>query len=113
MKRLALMACLLVLGCCPAVGAASSGSRDARVVGVIRLCGGPAPGRCFTQNGTVLVYSGQRLVATLRTNHAKFSTELAPGSYALEAQTGGTHRRVTVIARAHKTTVANIVIPIP
>jgi hypothetical protein len=113
MKRAAVLVTFLVLGAHTATGNASVPARNARVVGAIRLCGGPAPGRCFSQDGFVSVLDSQHhLVSSQHTRHARFSFNLAPGAYTLEAKTGGTARRVTVLAQAHKTTKANIVIPI-
>lgn len=113
MKRtapaLALLVCLLA-----GVSSATPPRGEGVVSGVIRLCGGPAPGRCFTQNGVVTVTSSEgKVVATEHTKHAKFSFDLQPGTYALEARTGGTRGKQTVLARRGKTTTANVVIPIP
>lgn len=97
-----------------APGAATTPAHDGRVVGVIRLCGGPAPGRCFTQDGVVLVRNAQRqTVASEHTHHAAFSFGLLAGTYTLEAKTGGTRGTQTVLVRRGKTTTANVVIPIP
>lgn len=94
--------------------AASSPARTARVTGLIRLCGGPAPGRCFTQDGIVSVLNSQhKVIASEHTKHAAFAFELAPGTYTLQATTGGTRGQKTVTARAHTTTKANVVIGIP
>jgi hypothetical protein len=117
MKRArATFALLTVIAIVPAVSqAGTSQAHDARVVGVIRLCGGPAPGGCFNQNGVVSVLNSEhQVVASEHTTHAgAFAFELAPGAYTLQASTGGTHGRNTVVAHAHKTTTANVVIPIP
>ena len=92
MKRTILLATLvgtLVIG--SASGHARAPARDGRVVGVIRLCGGPAPGGCFTQDGIVLALDAQKqIVARDHTKHAAFSFELPAGTYVLEARTGGT-----------------------
>jgi hypothetical protein len=88
--------------------------RNAHIVGGIRLCGGPAPGRCFFQGGVVLLYRGSHLLATQHTNRqAQFSFTVSPGRYTLEARTGGVARKQTFLAHAHRTTHANILIPIP
>lgn len=103
-----------VLVACTATGNASTSTHDARIVGAIRLCGGPAPGRCFSQNGVVSVLDSQHhVVSSQHTRHARFSFNLTPGTYALEAKTGGTRGELMVVARAHKTTKVNVVIPIP
>src|ERR1700734_2823416 len=115
MRRTVLLATLTgALLVCAASVQASTPARDGRVVGVIRLCGGPAPGRCFTQDGTVTATNSKgQLVATDQTKHAAFSFNLRPGSYTLEARTGGTRRKQTVLVQRGKTTTANVVIPIP
>jgi hypothetical protein len=95
-------------------GEARSLHRDARVVGVIRLCGGPAPGRCFSQDGTVSVIDSKgHLVASQQTKKGAFSFLLAPARYILQASTGGTRGRTSIVARAHRTTTARILIAIP
>jgi hypothetical protein len=98
-----------------ASGLAKSSGSNARVVGVIRLCGGPAPGRCFNQDGVVSVRASHlKLIASQHTKRAAFAFSLPPGHYTLEATTGGTRsRRLPVDARAHTTIKVNVVIPIP
>jgi hypothetical protein len=115
MKRTVLLATLMcTLLVSAASGQASMPARDGRVVGVIRLCGGPAPGRCFTQDGVVLALNDQhQIVVSHHTQHAAFSFELPAGIYTLEAKTGGTRGKQTVLIRRGKTTTANVVIPIP
>jgi hypothetical protein len=116
MKRAAATV-VLALALCAASGVsveASSLPRDARVVGVISLCGGPAPGGCFTQDATVTVFDAKGvLVASQHTFHAKFSFLLRPGSYKLQASTGGTRGHTSIVARAHRTTTARILIAVP
>jgi len=86
---------------------------DAHVSGVIRLCGGPAPGRCFSQNATVTVLDAEgQVVATARTRQARFAFALPPGAYTLVATTGGTGGRRRVVLSAGRTVQANIVIAI-
>jgi hypothetical protein len=95
-----------------ATGRASSTTRG-RVTGLIRLCGGPAPGRCFLQNGTVSVIGPRNLVvAKQTTRHAQFLFLLAPGQYTLLAKTDSIQRERTVVVKAHQLVHANIVIPI-
>jgi hypothetical protein len=116
MRRSVLLVALLVsLLAFAAPGAAKGPRRDGSVTGAIRLCGGPAPGGCFTQNGTVKAKNSKGVVvASQQTKHGRFSFELRPGSYTLEARTGGgVHGKETVVVRLDKTTKANIVIPIP
>jgi hypothetical protein len=74
-------------------------SGDAHVTGLIRLCGGPAPGRCFTQTATVSVLDrAGDVVATERTSHGRFSFALPPGTYTLVASIGGARRTVALAA---------------
>jgi hypothetical protein len=86
---------------------------DAHVSGLVRLCGGPAPGRCFSQDATVTVLDAQgQVVATGKTSQARFSFSLPPGTYTLVARTGGTRGQRKVVLKANQTVQANIVIPI-
>jgi hypothetical protein len=91
--------------------AAASG--DARVTGLVRLCGGPAPSRCATQNETVTALDGAgEVVAAVATTHARFSFSLPPGTYTLLVTTGLARGRRTVVLTAGRTTHANIVVPL-
>jgi hypothetical protein len=100
---------LLSWGASGMAGAVAQG----RVNGSIRLCGGPAPSRCFLRDGTVSALRGERVVATEKTEHARFSFALAPGRYTLLARTGGTRGEREVSIVANRTLHANIVIPVP
>lgn len=89
---------------------------DARAIGVFESCGGPPPGRCYPQHGSVsVINSRRRRVARERvsaTGH--FSFELRPGRYTLVARnTAGVRWSRSLKAVAHKATRANIVIPFP
>jgi hypothetical protein len=111
MRRLLVssLCALALLGC----GSASAGL-DGRVTGSIRLCGGPAPGRCFDQDGTVSVLGRHdRLVATQRAVHAHFAFALPAGSYTLVARTGGTRGQRQVRIKAGRTLRVNVVIAVP
>jgi len=83
---------------------------DARVVGVVEQCGGPAPGRCLPVKTPVSVLDQQhRTVATAQAGvDGRFSFGLRPGSYALAAM--GPLGNRSVVAGAHRTVTANIVI---
>lgn len=61
----------------------------------------------------MLLGSSHRVLAAQRTKNGHFSFEVRPGSYTLEARTGGTRRARTVSTRAHRTTKANVIIAIP
>ena len=97
--------------------------RDATVTGYIRLCGGPAPGRCYIETFTscqpqqgcittdriaVIDNTGQR-VATRKLHHARFHLRLLPGQYTIELLGDGKHAHGRVMqskkitARAHRT----------
>jgi hypothetical protein len=85
-----------------------------RVTGLIRLCGGPAPGRCFSQDGRAYVLGARhRIVETQQTRRARFSFLLPPGQYTLVAKTGGTRGQRAIAIKAHQVLHANIVIAVP
>jgi len=86
---------------------------SARVTGLVRLCGGPAPSRCFSQRAAVGVLDrAGEVVAVQATTRARFSFSLPPGTYSLVATTGGATGRHTVTLIAGHTVHANIVVPI-
>jgi len=89
-----------------APGGATTAPRG-RVTGLIRLCGGPPPGRCFLQDGTAYVLGARhRVVARQETRHARFSFLLLPGEYTLVAKTGGARgqRPIVIKTRARPPT---------
>ena len=100
-----------------ALSVASCGSRavtrDARVLGVVKLCGGPNPG-CFTEAVQVSVETNQGHKVVVREHlsrgaHGHFSFELRPGVYSVSATNGGLSvGTVTVHASASQTVRANI-----
>jgi hypothetical protein len=109
-------AVLLGLGSAVAVAVGTVGcgggsvTKNARVAGVVKLCGGPAPGRCFTEPVRIsILNTSQRLVARSRPTNARFSFDLAPGAYTVSAEASG-HMigSVSVHAVAGRTTLANI-----
>ena len=116
-----LLACLKVaiVAICAARAPATPVGREARVTGLIRLCGGPIgvngrPRPCWHQNGTVTVLGSHgHVVATEKTRHARFSFSLPPGTYVLLARTGGTRGQRTVRLRPGLTLQANITIAVP
>jgi hypothetical protein len=85
-----------------------------RVTGLIRLCGGPAPGRCFSQDGTayIVLGPGHRVMASQKTQHARFSFSLPPGHYTVVAKTGGTRGQRPIVIKANQVLRANVVIAI-
>lgn len=88
-------------------------SGDAHVAGLIRLCGGPAPSRCVSQDATVTVLDSHgQVVVAAKTREARFALSLPPGTYSLVATTGGATGERTVVLVAHRTVNANIVVPI-
>jgi hypothetical protein len=84
--------------------------RNARVSGVVRLCGGPAPGRCFTESVRVSVTGpGDHVVARAHPSNGRFSFDLAPGIYTVSAQASGyLIGMVSIRALAGRTTNADI-----
>lgn len=103
------------LGHARAHSSPSARPRDARVVGIFEVCGGPAPGHCWPQKGSVkVVNSRHRVVAKQRTKASgHFAFQLRPGRYTLAARnTSGARWKQSVKAVAHKRTKANIIIPI-
>jgi hypothetical protein len=86
---------------------------DAQVAGLIRLCGGPAPSRCLSQDATVTVLDSQgQVVAAAKTRQARLAFSLPPGTYSLIATTGGARGERTAVLKADRTVHANIVVPI-
>jgi hypothetical protein len=87
--------------------ASSRRARTARISGSIRLCGGPAPGRCFastvggctpgegcaTSDRVVAIDAAGRQAAAqrLRRGNGRFSLHVAPGRYVVELLADGKH----------------------
>jgi hypothetical protein len=82
-------------------------ARPAIVRGRILVCGGPAPGRCFTEtiggcgpsagscstsDRVAVITPGRRRLVAVRLSHARFSVEVPGGSYRLRLLADG--RRV-------------------
>ena len=111
MRRLLLSSiCLVAVLACDSASAAPAG----RVIGSIRLCGGPAPGPCFGRDGTVSVLGRHdRLVASQTTAHSRFSFPLPAGSYTLLARTGDMRGQRQVRVEAGRTLRVNVVIVVP
>jgi hypothetical protein len=85
---------------------------NAHVTGFVRLCGGPSPGRCFTQNATVTVVNiAGDVVAAELTSRARFSFMLRPGTYTLVATTGGATGQRTIVLMGGHTRRTNVVVP--
>ena len=96
----------------------------ATVAGRVRLCGGPAPGRCWFQkeaypyaSRAVAVNSSGLWVAMAQLSHNRFRfTIAAPGSYRFELMGSGQHLN-TVIARTKASVqagaITNVVFTIP
>lgn len=103
-----------------------TGLKWATVVGHIRLCGGPAPGRCWFQKETypyasraVATNSSGLWVAMAQLSHNRFRFTIAtPGRYSFELMGSGKHIN-TVISRtkatvqAGATTTVAFTIPVP
>jgi hypothetical protein len=122
----AVLIALVCALCGPALAAADRPRpRDAILEGYVRLCGGPAPGRCFIEtlgicrspdgcvtSDRVLVIDAQgRRVAQQKLHHARFHMRLSRGTYTVELLGDGkrVHGRVIqrkrVTAPPHHTTV--------
>lgn len=98
----------------PAFAGASGRPGDAHVAGVVRDCGGPAPGHCFAETGFISARnSAGHITARQHLSKGRYSLALTPGRYRLVVKSGGgpvAKRSVTV--RAHHTTRKNIIISI-
>jgi hypothetical protein len=106
-------ALLLAFATAVAVAAAGCGGEsalhNARLSGLVKLCGGPA-NKCFTEPMRVsIIGTNHRVVADSHPLNGRFSFELASGMYTVSAAAGG-FVIGTVSARAVKgrTTYANI-----
>lgn len=102
---------VVLLGLCLGACGTSRVASDARVAGVVKLCGGPA-NHCFTEKISVFVANARRgvVASAIRTN-GRFSFAVPPGQYTVTARDGVLGRR-SVNAVAHKTTRVNIIINI-
>jgi hypothetical protein len=85
---------------------------NARVAGVARLCGGPAPGRCVTPHATVTVLDHIGDVVALAPD-SRFAFALPAGRYTLLARTGDVEGRRTVTLIGGRTVHTTIVIAVP
>lgn len=82
---------------------------DARVVGVVKLCGGIG-NHCFTEKISIFLTNAHKdvVASALRTN-GRFSFKVPPGRYTVTARDGVVGRR-SVDAVAHRTTRVRIII---
>jgi hypothetical protein len=95
-----------------ACGSSSHQTRDARLTGHVRLCGGPR-NECFSEKTWVFVTDHGQLVATSVIRNGRFSFALNPGRYTVRARGGGgLLGQRSVDAMAHKTTRVSIVYPV-
>jgi hypothetical protein len=117
------------------VPAAQAGglARDAIVRGYVRLCGGPAPGRCFiegigfcqaptgciTSDRVAVIDVHHRRVAEAKLRHGRFGLRVRPGTYVIELLGDGPRVRGRVLqsksvtARARQTTLAGFHFDVP
>jgi hypothetical protein len=110
-RRLLLLAVGAALAVVGVAGCGGTSVRhDARVSGSVKLCGGPAPGRCFTEQVHVAVLDADKhVVASSNPSHGRFSFSLASGAYTVLATNGGqTVGKTSVRAVAGQTRHANI-----
>jgi hypothetical protein len=92
----------------------------ATVRGRLRLCGGPAPGRCYIENldnhdRVIVTGSNGKWLATAAVNHGRFAFKIAsPGTYTFGFYTGNTLvRKLRERVTLGKTTRVVFLIPIP
>jgi hypothetical protein len=125
---------LLCAPCLPVLAMAKSPrARDATVKGYVRLCGGPAPGRCYintigfceapkgcvTSDRVAVLDARGRRVAEQRLHHARFNMRLPPGSYTVELLGDGKRarghimQRKEIIAREDRTAIVVFFFAIP
>lgn len=112
----AVVGAVAVAAIVPGTAGASGTARDARVTGVVKVCGRPAPGRCSAQRGAISVMNAAgRVVATHKLAKGRYSFVLVPGRYTLlvKSPLGSTVATRPVTAKIHRTTRENIVIGIP
>jgi hypothetical protein len=117
----------------PVVGELAALARPATIRGRVRLCGGPAPGRCATETATVcgpplgcsttdrvavITIVGGHLL-TVRLHHARFSVEVPAGDYRLQLLADGRRVRGKVVktirarARAGQRTSVAFTLAVP
>jgi hypothetical protein len=116
-----------------ALAAARPAGRTAVVSGYVRLCGGPAPGRCWkgeigfceapkgcvTSDRVAAVNASGRRDATQRLLHGRFKLRLVPGRYTIELLGDGKRVRGEVMqhkkvwARARRTTTVRFLFDVP
>jgi len=94
---------------------AHSKVQDARIVGVVKVCGGRAPGGCrqFGSGRVRVVSASGRLVAVRPVKHGEFSLWLRPGRYTLGVVWGVDRAPLQpVVAVARRTKHVKIQIPV-
>jgi hypothetical protein len=90
---------------------------DARVAGVVEVCGAPLLGErysCIRQSGSVAVFGpGGRRIAQERLSHGRYSFRLPPGTYEVVARTpakGPFTFKHAAKAQSERTTIVNFVL---
>jgi hypothetical protein len=95
-------------------------SRSAIITGYVRLCGGPAPGRCFiatfgvcqapvgcvTTDRVAVLNPDGRQVTAQRLHHARFHLRVRPGRYTVELIGDGKRVHHQVMQRRHLSVLA-------
>jgi hypothetical protein len=90
-------------------------NRRSTITGYVRLCGGPAPGRCFvatfgvcqapvgcvTTDRVAVLDADGRQVAAQRLHHARFHVRVRPGRYTVELIGDGRRVHRQVMQRRH------------
>jgi hypothetical protein len=90
---------------------------NARITGVVKVCGAPLLGEeysCTPQSGSVSVFGPRnRLVAHERVSHGRYSFRLSPGTYEVVARTppkGPFTFKHAAKAQSERTTIVNFVL---
>jgi hypothetical protein len=85
-------------------------ARQGHLTGVVKLCGGAAPGRCFTEPAHIAVVgTDNRVAARSHSLHGRFFFDLVPGIYTVSAKANGyVIRTASVDVVAGKTAHVNI-----
>jgi Carboxypeptidase regulatory-like domain len=93
-KAVALVMAVIALGAAGCGGTADrvtdgSGDRHGRIVGTLRMIGGPAPGRRLLRHAGIRVYAGGAVVASTTTDaEGRFRLVLPAGRYRITLRDG-------------------------
>jgi hypothetical protein len=115
-SRQSIVAAIAGLALCGTVaGCSSTHSRDARIVGLVEVCGAPFPRatpaeqrHCTLQTGSASVFdSAHRLTAHSSLTNGRFDFAVVPGRYTLVTRNGGNGpwKRLVVAVAGQRTIV--------